>query len=170
MTPKSPPSRPLPRRGAPRLDARVCLRAPDDRHRGTTGVVLVASEEQARLARGLCYGDQRHAVLRRDHVDLEGRVDVRRAVAPGANPAGTAAGGRAGLAWAGLELAASDPRVHAGTAELVPAAVGAAVVQRHVLERLVVPHRARAGELVDEEARADVVVAGVVVQHAVRGA
>src|SRR5262249_45918739 len=57
-----PPSRPLPRRGAPRLDARVCLRAPDDRHRGTAGVVHVAGEEQVRLARGLRYDDQWHAV------------------------------------------------------------------------------------------------------------
>src|SRR5262249_57699880 len=147
-----PPSWPVPRRGAPRLDARICLRAPDDRHRRTTGVVFVASEEQARLARGPRYDDQRHAVLRRDHVALEGRVDVRRAVAHDVNPERTVAHRRAGLAWADLDPVACEPRARRTTADHEPAAVGPAVVHRHVGKHLVVPHRAPAGELVDEAA------------------
>src|SRR5215470_5253743 len=108
FSPAGPPSRPLPRRGAPRLDARVCLSAPDDRHRGTTRVVHVASEAQARLARGLRYDDQRHAVLRRDHVALEGRVDVRRAVAYDLNPERTVGHRRTGLARADLDPVARE--------------------------------------------------------------
>src|SRR5262249_36640472 len=142
MTPKSPPSRPLPRRGAPRLDARVCLRAPDDRHRSTTGVVPVASEEQARLARGLRYDDQRHAVLRRDHVPFEGLRGVRPALPHAVNPERTVAPRRAGLARTALDPIAREARAHRTTADHEPAAVGAAVVHRHVVEHLVVRRRA----------------------------